>query len=74
MDDLFEHLDVLYAEMMAAYAESGDSLAQCQSTGASTDVDRYRADLRRALRLSNSYHLEADLVSAVAASRLGGAA
>lgn len=72
MDDPFERLDVLYAEMMAAYAAAGESLARCQSTGAQVDTDRVRADLRRAFRLSDSVHLESDLVVTIARSRPDG--
>jgi hypothetical protein len=60
---------MLHANLMAAYAVAEESLARCQSTGQQADVDRHRADLRHAWRVSNSYHLEADLVMLAAWSR-----
>lgn len=72
MDDPFEHLDALHAEVMAAWEVAGDSLATCQASGRQSDVDRHFDDRRRAVRLSNTYHLEADLVSLAARSRLDG--
>lgn len=58
--EAWERVEALHEQMMAAYATAEESLVRCQSTGVQADVDRHRADLRRALRLSNSYHLEAD--------------
>jgi hypothetical protein len=58
--EAWERVETLHEQLMAAYAVAEGSLVRCQSTGVQADVDQHRADLRRALRLSNSYHLEAD--------------
>jgi hypothetical protein len=60
--EAYEHLDALHAETMAAWQAAEESLAACQASGRPADVERHLADRRRAYRLSNEYHLEADLV------------
>lgn len=72
MTDPAGRLDALHDEMTAAYRAALDSLEECQASGDPTDLERHLADRSRALRLSNSFHLEADLVVLAARSRLDG--
>lgn len=58
----YEILDALHAEMMAAYTAAAESLEAAWESGLPADVERHREQLRRAWRLSTSYHLEADLL------------
>lgn len=60
-DETRERLESMSADVMAAYAVAEESLTLCQSTGDPADVDRHRADLRHAFKVSNAYHLEADM-------------
>lgn len=60
MSELNGRLDALYAETMGAYVEALGALDE-------GDVDGYRVALRRAFRLSEAFHAEAD--SAVLAWR-----
>lgn len=72
-DDLFERLDVLHDEMTAAYQTAAESLERCQATGLRPDVIQHLADRRRALQVSNEYHLEDEQVWLAELSRLDGA-
>ena len=65
MNDPFDRLDAIHAELMEAY-----ELARvCLEAG---EFDAHASELRRALRLSSSYHAEADVVSAITWARWNG--
>lgn len=62
MDDQYEHLDALHAEMMAAYRAAEESLTLCQFSGAQADVELHLEDRTRAFKLSANYHKEEALI------------
>lgn len=62
MSDLFERADAIHGEMMAAYEAAGKLLG-------AGDLEGHAVELRRALRLSDSYHAESAIVDAVVMSR-----
>lgn len=57
-------MSILHDELMAAYAAAEESLAWCQASGDAQDVEQHRADLRRALKVSEAFHAESDRVVA----------
>lgn len=53
-------MSILHDELMAAYAAAEESLGWCQASGDDQDVEQHRADLRRALKVSDEFHAESD--------------
>lgn len=72
MNELHGRLDVLHDEMMASYSAAGDLLEAAQKSGSDAHVELFGEALKRAGKLSASYHAEADQVVMAWRSRSDG--
>jgi hypothetical protein len=65
-------MNLLHDELMAAYAAAEESLDWCLASGDLLDVEQHRADLRRALKVSEAFHAESDRAVAAWLAAQGG--